>query len=80
MRRNPVGIEIDYHNLEEASFVREIYKNISTKIKIKNFYDISNVFDNHSEHFFYDYAHLSKKGNLVISEKIFEILNKNIKQ
>ena len=78
-RKNPVGIEVLHHKTEEANFAREIYKNISTNIDLKNFYDISNIFDNYSEQFFYDYAHLSRKGNLVVSEKIFEILNRNIK-
>ena len=79
-RKNPVGIEISYHNLDEAKLARKVYRNISTKINLENFYDISNVFDNYSEQFFYDYAHLSRKGNLVIAEKILQILNKNIKQ
>ena len=79
-RKNPAGIEISYHNLEEAKLARKIYKNISTNINLENFYDISNIFDNYSEQFFYDYAHLSRKGNLVIAEKIFEIVNKKIKQ
>ena len=79
-RKNPVGIEKKYHNLEEANLAREIYKNILSKINQENFYDISNIFDDYSEQFFYDYAHLSRKGNLVIAEKIFEILNKNLKQ
>ena len=79
-RKNPVGIEALHHKTEEANFAREIYEKISTNIDLRNFYDISNIFDNYSEQFFYDYAHLSRKGNLVISEKIFEILNRNINQ
>ncbi len=77
-RKNPIGIEKKYHNIDEAKIARQIYEKISSEIKIKNFYNISDIFDDYDEQFFYDYAHLSRKGNLVVSEKIYKILKENI--
>jgi len=73
-RKNPVGIEKKHHKLESAKIARDVYKKLTNKISKNNFYDLSKIFDSNSDQFFYDYAHLSKKGNLVISNKMYEII------
>jgi hypothetical protein len=77
-RKNPLGIETKFHNSEKSDQARQIYKKIKNNIKIVNFYDISDVFDNYLDQYFYDYAHLSRKGNEIVSDKIYEVIKKSI--
>ncbi len=73
-RKNPIGIEKKHHNSKNAETARNIYKKLRKEIQMKNFYDLSHIFNNYPEQFFYDHAHLSKGGNLIISEEIYKII------
>ena len=73
-RNNPVGIEKKYHDTKNAEIARRVYKNLTNKISKNNFYDLSMVFNNYSEQYFYDFAHLSKKGNLIVSSEMYKII------
>ncbi len=73
-RKNPVGIEKKHHETENAEIARSVYQKLTNKISKNNFYDLSMVFDAYSEQFFYDNAHLNKKGNLVISSEMYKII------
>ena len=47
---------------------------IKQEITLSNFYDLSNIFDSYEDQFFYDHGHFGKKGNLIISDKMYKII------
>jgi hypothetical protein len=73
-RKNPMGVEKTYHSTKNSETAREVYKMIRQEITTKHFYDLSSIFDTSNDQFFYDHGHLSKKGNLVISDKIYKTI------
>ena len=73
-RKNPVGIEKKSHSTKNSETAREVYNMIKQEITTKNFYDLSDIFDSSQDQFFYDHGHLSKKGNLVISDRMYKTI------
>jgi hypothetical protein len=73
-RKNPVGIEQKHHSTNNSKTAREVYNMIKQEITLSNFYDLSNIFDSYEDQFFYDYGHFGKKGNLIISDKMYKII------
>ena len=73
-RENPVGVEIEHHAKKNSQRAREIYSLIIKKTNQSSFYDLSNIFDDYNDQFFYDYAHLSKKGNVIVANRMYDII------
>ena len=50
------------------------YAASAVTIATNNFYDLSDIFDSSQDQFFYDHGHLGKKGNLVISDRMYKTI------
>jgi len=73
-RKNKNSVEVNYEGAW-GEVGRTVYKGILAGQKDNPyFYDISNVFDDNSEQLFYDIGHLGDKGNLLVGEKIAELI------
>ena len=73
-RKNKNIVEVNYEGAR-GEVGRTVYKGIIADQKDNPyFYDISNVFDDNSEQLFYDIGHLGDKGNLLVGEKIADLI------
>lgn len=47
---------------------------MADKLNIPHFYNLSHIFDNKKETFFIDDCHISEKANLIVANKIYELI------
>ena len=74
---NPIGEEKKFYNSHFGNIGRKIYQLIRlNENNNKDFYDISDVFNNSKKEIFYDNGHVGATGNIIIANRIGEILLK----
>jgi lysophospholipase L1-like esterase len=62
---------------------KKLYQSVDRMLReedMLNFYNLSDVLKGRKETFYIDYCHLSEKGNQVVGEKIYSIIEKDFMQ
>lgn len=70
-------IVINNRDENKKNFCKIFHQKLENKIfRINNVYNLNNIFDHRNDTIFIDDAHIGDKGNLIVANKIFDIVSK----